>query len=192
MKIAIAHLKGTTPYSQSKPMPSEKRADEDHDAYDLRCWREHLHVGADGRVFIPPMQFKQALDAGAARLTKTSTMSIDKKAVRVFIEPGVIIIDPLVLPVKADEVACERLFLNSDGKPAKFSKSGRVWRRFPVIPSWSGAITLHVLDPKIGKGHVEAALVEAGNFVGIGRWRVEKRGMYGRFVVERVDWQEVE
>lgn len=132
-----------------------------------------------------------ALPFNATVSDKKLDSSIDKKAVRVFIEPGVIIIDPLVLPVKVEDVAFERLFLNSDGKPAKFSKSGRVWRRYPIIPTWKGTITLHVLDPKIGNGHLEAALVEAGNFVGIGRWRVEKRGMYGRFSVEKVEWQDL-
>lgn len=187
LAIATAHLKSISPYSQSKAFDSVKRPDEDHDQFDERCWREHMHVDAAGNVVIPPMQFKQAVDAAASRLN----IKIEKKGVKQFIEPGVMVVEPMVLDVRAADVKSERLFLTADGKPSKLSKSGRVYRRFPVIPSWEGLVAFHIVDARIGEGHFRPVLVEAGNLVGIGRWRPEKRGFYGRFSVVSLDWKEI-
>ena len=35
-------------------------------------------------------------------------------------------------------------------------------------------------------------LIEAGQFIGIGRWRPRNNGQYGRFIVEKVEWEEQE
>lgn len=93
--------------------------------------------------------------------------------------------DPLVLPVKRDDVPSEELFVPSDG----IRGSGkRVIKVFGVIPEWGGDFTVSVIDEKISEA-VFASHVEAwGKFIGIGRFRPEKNGYYGRFAVKKIVW----
>lgn len=178
MKIANAHLKSTTPYSQSRPM-IERRPDEGPNAYDICHWRGHMHVNEDGYVFIPSVQFQQAVIACASRGVLKGSKVRPKD-----IESGVITLDPLVLSVKAEDVIAERL-IHPTGVPCRCGGCGR---RFPVIPKWEGNVQF-LVDDTISEEIFMRCLREAGSFVGIGRWRVERRGMYGRFAVEKIEWQ---
>ena len=93
--------------------------------------------------------------------------------------------DPLVLPIKKDEVEGEWLFVPSDGKPGG---STRVSKCFPLIHEWQGEVTWYVLDETITEDVFRRHLVEAGNFIGVGRFRPARGGFYGRFVTEDVKW----
>jgi len=52
---------------------------------------------------------------------------------------------------------------------------------FPVIPKWEGEVEIHVLDETITHEVLEEHLVQAGQFIGLGSFRPENRGIYGRF-----------
>jgi len=60
---------------------------------------------------------------------------------------------------------------------------------FPLIPSWSGTVEFHILDQTITKEPFEETLREAGNFIGIGRFRPKNNGFYGRFRLVTLQWQ---
>lgn len=100
-------------------------------------------------------------------------------------EAGVLVMDPLVLPIKKDEVQGEWLFAPSDGKRGSGS---RVDKCFPVIPKWSGKVTFHILDDTITEDVFREHLEEAGKFIGIGRFRPRNNGFYGRFAVKSLVW----
>lgn len=191
MKIATVHLKSTSPYSQSRnhdtPKLAQRGGGETPDAYEERTWRNRLHVNEDGFVFIPPMQFKNALSE-VAKYLGIQIAGKGKSTYTKHIEAGVLVVDPLVLPVRAADVAGERLYLNADGKRGS---GKRVWRTMPLIPSWEGPVTFTILDDIITQEVFLKHLREAGNFIGIGRWRPRNNGLYGRFSVEKLDWQEV-
>jgi len=186
MKIARATLESTAPYSQSRAHFTEKQNKEGADDYEKRTWRERMHVGEDGRVFIPPMAFKNAVSEVAKFLSK-SIPGKGKATYTKHFEAGVLVIEPLVLPVKKDDVAGEWLFVPADGRRGS---GKRVRRCFPVIPKWSGEVTFMVLDDTITQEVFEEHLREAGNFIGIGRFRPRNNGFYGRFAVKKVRWSE--
>lgn len=57
-------------------------------------------------------------------------------------------------------------------------------RRFPKIRNWEGDLEINVID----ENHITAEvllehLVVAGNYVGVGQFRVERGGLNGRFIV---------
>jgi len=52
---------------------------------------------------------------------------------------------------------------------------------FPVIPRWEGKVEIHVLDDTITSEVLEDHLVQAGQFVGVGSFRPQNRGLFGRF-----------
>jgi hypothetical protein len=45
------------------------------------------------------------------------------------------------------------------------------------------------LDETITRDVLERHLIDAGNFIGIGRWRPRMNGLYGRFNAEIINWE---
>ena len=187
MKIATAHLESRSPYSQSAPIQSERKEETSAD-FEERSWRERIHSMPDGHVFIPPMAFKNCLSE-AAKFLSLQIPGKGKATYTKHFEAGVLVLDPLVLPVKRDDVVAEKLFLPSDG-----IRGGgkRVWKRYPLIKEWKGTVDFTVLDENITEDVFLSVLRQAGNFIGIGRWRPRNNGMYGRFAVMKVIWHQVE
>ena len=185
MKTAIANLKSITPYSQSRGHQAEKLPKESAEDYERRTWRERLHVDEQtGNVFIPPMAFKNCL----SEIAKYLSMQIPGKGKSTYtkhFEAGVMCADPLILPIKAEEVSGEWLFVPSNG-----TRGGgrRVWRCFPRISAWEGQVKFVVLDETITRDVFFEHLQQAGAFIGIGRFRPRQNGYYGRFSVEKLEW----
>ena len=98
-------------------------------------------------------------------------------------------LEPLVLPIKVDEVPGEWLFVPSDGVRGG---SKRVDKCFPLIASWRGNVTFYILDPIITEEFFWPHLADAGSFIGIGRFRPSRNGFYGRFRIIGKKWEEVE
>lgn len=187
MKIAKATLKSIAPYSQSRPLQSEKEKGEGAMDFERRVWRDRCHANKSGNVFIPPMAFKNCMSE-AAKYLSIKIPGEGKATYTKHFEAGLLVVDPLVLPDMVDAVDCEWLFVPSDGR-----RGGpkRVHRCFPVIHKWSGTINIHILDDKVLQTHpaadmtvLEYVLREAGSIIGIGRFRPRNNGFYGRFTVE--------
>lgn len=186
MRTAIATLKSMpgSSYSQSKHLDLPKLDKETSKDYEARIWRERMHVNKDGYVFMPPMAFKNALSA----IAKYLGMQIPGKGKSTYtkhFEAGVMVVDALVLPQKKEEVDGEWLFVPADG----IRGSGkRVWKCFPVIPEWQGDVVFYIIDDTITPEVFEHHLKQAGSFMGVGRFRPNKNGFYGRFTVEEIVW----
>lgn len=185
MRIAIAHLRSISPYSQSRAHESEKNNRETHDEYEKRTWREKSHYTKDGLIFIPAMAYKQSLDR-AAQMLGRQIPGKGKSTYTKFFLSGVMCVDQVCLPHKKDEVRGEKIHANADGKRGS---GKRVWRTFPVIDEWAAPVTFHVIADEIAQDVFEEHLQQAGAFVGIGRFRPGNGGYYGRFKVEKIEWQ---
>lgn len=188
MKIATAHLVSTSPYSQSRHYADDvpKKAKELPADYETRTWRNRLHVTNDGFVQIPGTSFANALKTSAKRL-KLQVPGKGRVEYTKYFEAGVMVPDNLTLPIKADDVACDKLFVPSDGRPGG---GKRVTKFFPRIDSWEGDVTFYVFDDIIGEDIFGTVLRASGMLVGLGRFRPENRGFYGRFAVQKITWQE--
>jgi hypothetical protein len=191
MKV-IVKLKSVSPYSQSRPIQSAKGTGESADAFEERTWRERLHVDERGMVFIPPMAIKNCLPEAAKFLGET-VPGKGKATWTKHFEAGLLIVDPIPLGIKAADVQGERLFVPADGVRGS---GKRVWKVFPVVAEWIGAVEINVLDPllisdiekcakDITKCSLYRHLEHAGKFIGIGRFRPRNNGFYGRFSVEK-------
>ena len=187
MREVIAHLKSISPYSQSRhyskdevPPLSKERADD----YEKRTWRNRMHVSAEGFVFIPPMAFKNCI-AEIAKYNGEQIPGKGKSTYTKHFESGVMVIDPLELPFKADQIAGEWLFVPGDGKRGS---GKRVMKCFPLIPEWHGHVRFHILDDTITEEVFERHLEQAGKFIGVGRFRPRNNGYYGRFAIEKLEW----
>lgn len=184
MRIALAKLRSVSPYSQSRPVQSRKSRDETHDDYEQRTWRERCHVDGKGLTYIPPMSFKNCI-AEAAKYKSIQIPGKGKSTYTKHFEAGILCKEPLPLGVAIDAVVGERLFVPADGRRGS---GKRVWKTFPVFPTWTGEVEFLVLDDLIDEEVFLNHLTDAGQFIGIGRFRPRNNGFYGRFAVESVRW----
>ena len=187
MRTVTCSIRGLTPYSQSGFFQTEKGEKETHEDFEKRAWREKMHVTEDGMVFIPPMAFKQAL-SDAARFLSIKIPNRGKTTYTKHFESGVLCIDPVVLNVDAKGIEGEWIHANADGKRGS---GKRVKRCFPLIPpGWEADVNFYVNDDTITDDVFERVLLEAGNLIGVGRFRPINGGFYGRFVLENIEWHD--
>jgi hypothetical protein len=187
MKSAECTLIATAPYSQSRNIDEEehpKLPKESHDAAEKRRWRYRLHTTPDGRVEIPQTAFENAIRESVKRLQ----IPIPGKKMQMFtkaFEAGFSVTTGITTAILADDVRAERLFVPSDGRPGG---GKRVWKYFPMIPHWEGTITCMIFDDVITEDVFRRAVESAGLLVGIGRFRPQNRGFYGRFRLDNMTW----
>jgi hypothetical protein len=184
MRVATAELESLSPYGQSKFYETPKLSKESSADYEERTWRDRLHTDEQQRVVIPPMAFKNCLSE-VAKFLSVQIPGKGKSTYTKHFEAGIIVTEGLTLPIKKNEVPGTWLFVPADGKRGG---GKRVKKCFPVIQSWKGAVTFHVLDDTITPEVFEQHLKEAGNFIGIGFFRPRNNGYYGRFKVNKVSW----
>ena len=191
MKQAIATLESVSNYSQSRHYdkdevpPLKQELDKD---YENRTWRNRMHVNDSGNVFIPPMAFKNCI----SEVAKYKSVKIPGKRNATYtkhFESGILVLESLELSIQGKDVPGEHLFVPSDG----IRGSGkRVWKWFPLIAQWSGEVVFYILDEIITEDVFWQHLADAGNFIGVGRFRPSRNGFYGRFRITHRRWENYE
>ena len=179
MYIATASLQSIpgSSYSPSKFYEVVKEDKEQPDDYERRTWRERCNYDSKSRhVFIPAMAFKKSLDSAASFLSEKIKGQRNATYTKHF-KAGILVTACLELPITIDEIEGEWLFVPSDGKAGGGS---RVKKCFPFVREWEGDVVYYVLDSLITRAVFEHTLCEAGNFIGVGRFRPERGGYFGR------------
>jgi hypothetical protein len=183
MKVALVQLVSLSPYSPSRRVP-EREKKEAWDAYEERIWQDRVHWTAEGQAFMPPMGFKRSLET-AARFLRMRIPGKDKSEFGKHFLSGILVPRGIVLPIDREHLEHEKLYLSSSGKKGEMN----VLKWEPLIREWSGELEYYVLDDVITPEVFETHLREAGNFIGMGRFRPEKGGFYGRYEVKKVVWK---
>lgn len=186
MKLAECKLESLTPYSQSKYYQTPKLDKELANAYEERTWRDRCHTNGDGNIILPPMAFANSLKE-AAKYLSIPIPGKNKQTFTKHFEAGVMVSEPVELPITRDAVESEWLFVPADGQRGGGS---RVAKCFPLIREWKGTVTYFILDDIITKDVFCQVLECSGSLIGIGRFRPRKLGYYGRFKVKEVEWVE--
>jgi hypothetical protein len=185
MKTCQVYFTGTSPYSASRAHQSEKLPKETADAYEERTWRNKAHI-EKGRVVVPAMGFKMGLDR-AVKMLGRQIPGKGKSTYTKFFESGVIVTNNVPIAPEA-AISCERIHANADG----IRGSGkRVWRNFPRVDEWAGVVEFYVIADEVTKDIFEEAARYAGLAVGVGRFRPERGGFFGRYTVDKFVWSEV-
>jgi hypothetical protein len=186
MKTYQFKLESCAPYTSSKMHGAEKiDKNESPAAYDQRTWREKAHWGQDGIAFIPPMAFKFAISSAARKRGEKIPGKGQKTWAKIF-DSGIMVLDPIPLGVTKEKIQSITVNCNADGVRGS---GKRVPRIFPIVQSWSGTLTVHVLDTMIDAETLVRYVDEAGKFIGVGQYRPENLGINGRWAVK--SWKEV-
>jgi hypothetical protein len=182
MRTCTVKFTGSAPYSASRAHCEPKLDKENADAYEERTWRLKAHIDK-GAICIPPMAFKIGLDR-AAKMLGMQIPGKGKATYTKFFESGVIVTEQV--PIAPEEaIRKERIHANADGVRGS---GKRVWRNFPRIDDWAGSVTFHIIANEITKEVFEESVRYAGLAVGVGRFRPERGGYFGRFTVEKFVW----
>lgn len=179
MRQIMATLNSVSPYSQGRFHNEPRLEKEGPDDYEKRTWMKRLHVNEDGKVFIPPMSFKNCLSE-AAKYLGMQIPGKGKSTYTKHFEAGVMCSEPLILDITEEQVKGEWLHVPSDGRRGG---AKRVLKCFPCVPQWSGDVVFYVFDDTITEEVFRYHLEQAGKFIGIGRFRPRNNGFYGRFAV---------
>lgn len=186
MFIAKAHLKSLSPYSQSRYHSTPKKDKESPADYEKRVWRQRMHTTDDGLVFIPPMAFKHCI-AEVAKYLSEKIPGKNRQTYTKHFKAGVLVTEPLVLDIRAEDVQPNVLFVPSNGQAGSGS---RVEKIFPMIPSWEGVVEFMILDETLTEDVFKRHLEQAGQFIGVGTFRPINNGYFGRFEVIGFEWNE--
>jgi len=179
MRILTATLSSVSPYGQSRHIQSAKSRDETHEEFEARTWRERMHVTKDGKMMIPPMAFKNCLSE-AAKYKSVQIAGKGKATYTKHFEAGVLVTEPLHLPITKKDLQGEWVFVPSDGQRGG---GRRVLKCFPLIPHWEGEVNFYILDDIITEEVFKQVLETSGSLIGIGRFRPRNMGYYGRFKI---------
>jgi hypothetical protein len=164
---------------------TEKLPEESDDAYELRTWRNKAHVLPSGNIFIPPMAFKQSLDFTVKSLGR-KLPGRGKSTYTKFFLSGVMCTQPIDTGVKVADARCERVHANPQGLRGG---GKRVWKLFPTIDTWKAKVPFLITANEITNEIFEEHLPVSGTLSGVGRFRPEKGGYFGRYVVKKIEWQ---
>lgn len=184
MKTVQVTIASMAPYSQSRQHDAPKLEKETHEDYERRTWREKCTVNDAGEIVIPAMAFKQALDE-AAKMLGIQIPGKGKSTYTKHFVSGVLCEEDVSIGIKKADVPSITINANSDGVRGS---GKRVKRTFPQVPSWTGIAKFAVLDDNITQEVFEKHFIEAGRFVGVGRFRARQGGLNGRFKPVSFKW----
>lgn len=186
--VAEFSIGGIAPLSFSRYYEAPKKEKETPLAYDERTWRERLHYDDKGMVFIPKMALKWCL-TDAAQMLGMKVVGRGRATFTSIFTSGILVLDDMPLGLPKDKIQSERLFVPSNGKRGSGT---RVWRTFPLVPHpWKVDCRVYVLNKLITREIFAEHLAEAGRFIGLGRFRPQRGGFYGRFALDgKLKWTE--
>lgn len=188
MRTVTYSVSSLSPYSPCRPVSYlvPKKNKESPEAFEERTWRLKAHADEKtGMVYIPPMAFKMSLTTSSSRLA-IKVPGKGQRTYGAYIKSGVIPLDNAWLNVTRDDFRQEPVFCSATGKANGVGT--RVIRYFPILDDWKTDVTLQVADDSIPEDIVDMSMREAGKLIGVGRFRPEVGGYFGRFDVTKVKW----
>jgi hypothetical protein len=187
MKTVKVEIRGITPllvhkFGEHAEIGKKTRRIEVNDKDPREEARRVAYIASDGTYFFSAFAIPNAMgSAGSSHKTKGS-----RKSLR-FVVPSAVRMETDTVtilngsgPAKDFEV---------DARPVTIpATKGRVMRYRPRFNAWGARFILHVDDELLSPEMAHQLLNEAGQSIGIGDFRPEKRGPFGRFRV--TEWNE--
>ena len=172
MKVKVK-IEGATPLLmnrfQDRSIEGKSKAKGEAKEMDIK---DKLWLTKDDKPYIPSVYFYRALiDAG-----KRLQVRGQKKATYSKIIGAVLQINPDVIDLKGKWTEFRTSAVNPMTK-------GRMMVSRPKFENWSCEFELFIVGNEIASETLNTLLVDAGQKTGIGDWRPEKKGQFGKFIV---------
>lgn len=137
------------------------------------------YLDDDGMLYVPgPNVFRSIIEAGKYHKVGKCKVTTQKSSM---VPAGISLID-IVLPLgtKTFEVDSRSVVIPSTG--------GRVMKHRARLDTWKLSFTLEVDEVMFDLGFVRQLVDDAGKRIGLGDYRPDRKGPFGKFVVTR--WKE--
>lgn len=194
MRRATFSIHGISSMAQGAYIQTQREEKETHDDHEKRTWRQRLHVAKNGQAFIPSFAIKNCL----SEIAKFLSIQIPGKGKATYtkhFESGILVPADVMLfkengePIVGDEVEGLWMHVPSDGRRGG---SKRVSKCFPIMREWTGTTEVLILDETITRSVFENHVIQAGQLIGLGSFRVRNNGSFGRFEVRDLDVADIE
>jgi len=168
-------IKGTTPLLQNKftgaDEATQKQTKKKTATTKENNVKDTVYELPDGTIYQPSESIKQAIiEAGKAFKKGKSNLS------KTF--AGFLMMEKEALELSPQEYIVDRRAVVIP------STKGRIMRNRARFENWEINFTIKILDSdEIDKTTLHDAVDYAGHYIGIGDYRPQKKGMYGRFYV---------
>lgn len=197
MITSVVTFEGVTPFSSSKLIEVPKNGKENPDDYERRTWKERCHFYdskgnlvdssvADSVYGHPSMAWKHGLVAAAKY--DTEKLKGNETVTKLFVSGVMPQIDPILFGTHPGDIEGEELFVPAQPGKGKQGTGTRVKKIFPLLRKWGGKITFEIFDERITERLFKKVLENSGMFIGVGRWRPENGGLYGRYKIKNFTW----
>lgn len=152
-----------------------KKTDEDHVAIAKSEWMGSLYHDPKQGLFLPSQNVMSSI-RGGAKLNKLGTQ---------FGRAALCLEERLTLATQLpkDLNAAWEMGQFTDARSVVVQRA-RLMRYRPRFDQWSTTITIHYAPDVLDKAQIIQAAENAGRLIGIGDFRPEKSGIFGRFQVE--------
>lgn len=190
-KVMVKAYPGS-PLTFGKYHKTEKLQGESHADYEVRTWRERIHADSEGKIFIPPMMFKNAIQE-AAKYSPTKIPGKGNATYTKHFKAGLMILRPSYITngdgsnFMKDEVNGDWVLCSADGTPGGRKK---VEKCFCEIYNWEAEVIVDIVDDTVTKEIFDKYMNDAGEFIGIGSFRPINGFHRGRFEVVDIEWIE--
>ena len=180
MKKYKVKIKGITPLLMNKPVEYgfdeqwvEKKASTDWEKEAL----QKLYIDAKGTLYQPATHIDRCLIEAGKKIRQKG----NRKATYSKLFGSMVSIEEFEIVHKNQEYEIHKSLVVIP------STRGRVMRYRPILKDWE--LEFHInFEDEIPAEVVKEALEIAGRYIGIGDWRPEKKGKFGKFQV--VEWKE--
>ncbi len=155
-----------------------------HNAGDRGTPRDEAEVGAyrddDGYLYIPHTWiFSSLINAGKFHKIGRNKMTTAKSS----LVPAYISVDELMIDL-FDEEGNKITEFEVDSRSVRIpATGGRIMRHRARIDAWKAKFTLEVDPQGVSENLMRTLVDDAGKKIGIGDFRPETRGAFGKFVV---------
>jgi hypothetical protein len=160
---------------------SSKRKKTDADLMQMARleWKGSLYVDDQQRVVLPAEAIKAAL-IGGAKKEKNGPQA----------RGGTFIFETPLLEHDESHKDIDSLWAGGNSRNVHRTSvkvtSSRIMRTRPQFHNWSADVTIHYDTTQAHQSDVVRWLETAGRIIGLGDWRPEKSGNFGRFTVAEI------
>lgn len=144
--------------------------------------RRHLYLSADGETIIMPQPNIFSAIVSAGRFFKNGRSKIT--TLRSSLIPACVFFDEVEYPLEHDGWSVDTRAVRIP------STGGRIQRHRPIFHKWSLPFECLLDTEEMSEGLLRQIVDAAGNKVGLGDFRPETKGPFGRFVVTLWDSEE--
>jgi len=176
MKKIEVEIKGLTPYLMHRfgEEGADRKSQKKIGKKDYKAEVEKaLYKSPDGEIYVPSTQIKGCLrEAGKQLRVVGKGKSTYSKLFGAFL-----LIEPDAIPMLNQEWV-------TDARAVVIQRA-RIIRYRPKFNEWGLKFTILIMEDSIDPSVVKEGLDLGGNYIGIGDFRPQKKGSFGRFMVTK-------